>query len=316
MSSLRRALVLLSFAPAVALADDGFGFDRWMAIISSIVVPILVAVLGHALGGARSAAQAAPSAPAAPAAEAKAPAKATRWLTQVGLAALPSASAQSPQQRRWLPWAVVAALLATAAGTGALTSWLLRRGEPVPGGTPMVGVAPVVMAPVVTAGMFVDRGQQFVRAGSEDGLAVGQSISVVGADKAALGQAQVVEVWEHLARVELDASAAGKAPSARFAALGVRAGAGPSDVALKGRASLSGVGPVKRLVVRNSGETAWSQCELRLPDNRRYLLSSLAAGTSDGVMLVKFSQDGVHRDVELRSVSVRCAQGAARFPLD
>ncbi len=190
----------------------------------------------------------------------------------------------------------------------------------------VVAVAPVLAGdpkPGVVE-LFVDKGDTFARAGTDQGLKVGAAVTVLGPtigdtqERRRVGTATVLEVWESLSRVSLDAEAS-KESGPKFLELGKgkapKAAGAPEDpaakVGLKGRATLRG----PRLTLYNDSGSAWTECELRLPSNRRYILKSLAAHDSEGIMLLRFAQDGVPRDLPADSVKVKCDQGEARFSL-
>lgn len=170
---------------------------------------------------------------------------------------------------------------------------------------------------------FIDRGEVFARAGESSGLTVGTVLKVLGPrigdtdERRAVGSATVMEVWETLARLKLDAEAE-KHKGERFVALPKeqsQAEASPTQgpPRLRGHAEFSGL--VKRLVVYNDGPGRWTGCELRFPNNKRYLMPKLEAGDSETVMLMRFEQDGVPRALPLDWVRVRCKEGEARFSL-
>jgi len=91
--------------------------------------------------------------------------------------------------------------------------------------------------------------------------------------------------------------------------------AAPAGGRLKGHASLGGIGPAAthKVVVSNDGTTPWTQCDIRLPTNKRFVLDELDAGDSESIMLLRFKQDGPEFDKPVDSVAVKCDQGEARF---
>ncbi|PTL75582.1 serine/threonine-protein kinase [Vitiosangium sp. GDMCC 1.1324] len=82
---------------------------------------------------------------------------------------------------------------------------------------------------------------------------------------------------------------------------------------LKGRASLGGIGPLKRLVIHNMETRPWTACNLRLANNKQYKLTHLAAGDQESIAMARFRQDGEELDAELTWVDVKCAEGSARL---
>ena len=329
-------VLLCALAPRIASADGSpSAVDRIITIISSVVVPILLALVGHWLGAARTRKE-----------EEKVRAKSVylpppqpktvlNWLAEVGNVAAPTSQLIAPSsgRRAWMPIAVTGALIGIGVITGVLVARLVASKDPAPVAAPAAAAVPGV-----SFKMFLDRGDHFVRAGTAEGLAVGTAIKVLDAGGAVTGQGLVVEVWEHVARVSVDPVPAAGAvlhasfvPNAPVAAAvpkptppavkapkpvtgtAVAAPALAAAAGLRGVVSIGGFGPAKRLTITNTGTTNWTRCELRLPTNKRYLLDSLAAGAVDGVMLIKFAQDGVEHDAELTWVNVTCAEGTARI---
>jgi hypothetical protein len=145
-----------------------------------------------------------------------------------------------------------------------------------------------------------------------------------------VGSATVQEVWESVARVELDAAAT-QAAGRKFVRLaeGVDAPA-PSDAASPPPPPSSGPKPpppaagmpvraalaLQRLTLYNDGDATLHDCELRLPDNRHYRLTSpLGAKDHEGIMLFRFNQDGVALDRPLDFVEVKCKEGVRTVPM-
>jgi hypothetical protein len=183
------------------------------------------------------------------------------------------------------------------------------------------------LADADVAEVFVDKGNTYVRAGTDQGVQVGTSLTIVGpasgkaAERKTLGTASVLEVFASLARVSLD-RAAKAAPGDKYAQLRVKGSVRPASATntgenggLKGHASMAGVGPeaAHKIVLYNDGDTPWSHCELRLPNNKRFVIERLRAGDSESVMLFKFNQDGTEYDRPLDSLSVKCDEGQAKF---
>ncbi len=187
--------------------------------------------------------------------------------------------------------------------------------------------------------IFADRDQTYVRAGTEQGLKVGQELRVVSKEGKALGTAVTLEVWEALARVKLDEPAQafngakrvvvghGSAPAPEARADRLRdekptdeAPQAEADAAgdgeLRGRATVIGFWEGKRLTVENKGPTDWHHCKLRLPDNRKYELGDLAHDDSEGIMMFRFESHGATTDAKLDAVQVKCDEGSTRLPLD
>jgi hypothetical protein len=165
--------------------------------------------------------------------------------------------------------------------------------------------------------LFVDRGDTFIRAGSAQGIKVGDSVPILGdkigdtEERRVIGSAAVLEVWKTIARVSLDAKAK-SVEGEKFAQVGAETKAPTS---LRGRASASGVAKLRRITVYNDSGVTWRNCDVRLPNNKRYILTQLAPRSSEGIMLFRFNQDGVERDIPTTYVDVKCSNGEARFPL-
>jgi head-tail adaptor len=168
--------------------------------------------------------------------------------------------------------------------------------------------------------LFVDRGDTFIRAGSAQGIKVGDSIPILGdkigntEERRVVGSAAVLEVWKTIARVNLDAGARG-AEGEKFAQVGAETATSKTSSSLRGRASASGVAKLRRITIYNDSGSTWRNCDVRLPNNKRYILTQLAPRSSEGIMLFRFNQDGVERDLPTTYVDVRCSNGEARFPL-
>jgi len=84
---------------------------------------------------------------------------------------------------------------------------------------------------------------------------------------------------------------------------------------LKGHASYHGFGPTAthKVVINNDGPTLWTECDIRLPTNKHFVLKELAAGESESIMMMRFAQDGAELDRPLDSVDVKCEQGEAHL---
>jgi hypothetical protein len=153
---------------------------------------------------------------------------------------------------------------------------------------------------------FTDKGSIFVRAGSQQGLKVGTELSMFkdANDATPAGKATVMEVFDAMARINLDgASTAARAKYARIP------GTGPAlaGAELKGRASMNVIG---RLTIYNDTSANWTDCVLTLPDGKIYKESGVNAHSDDGIMVLKFvSPPGPQLD----HVRVKCAEGDAKF---
>lgn len=186
--------------------------------------------------------------------------------------------------------------------------------------------------------VFKDKGDIFIRGGTNKGVKVGSEVTILGDrigdtdEYRSGGKATVLEVWGSLARVSLDEEARklkeikyakiSKAAPARHAntanapSTTAAAAAEPAPkpvVTLKGRAELGGIGPAKRITVYNDSSFEWTQCDLRLPNNKHYSLSNLRSGDQDGILVSRFTQDGVQFDKPLDGLTVKCNEGTAKF---
>ena len=82
---------------------------------------------------------------------------------------------------------------------------------------------------------------------------------------------------------------------------------------LRGRAELGGIGHLKRFTIYNDSNINWTNCELRLANNQHFWLGFLRMGDQDGVMITRFTQDGVELDRDIDWIWVRCTEGESRF---
>jgi tetratricopeptide (TPR) repeat protein len=91
--------------------------------------------------------------------------------------------------------------------------------------------------------------------------------------------------------------------------------ADPAGAPLQGHASLKGIGPsaTHKVVVSNDGTTPWTQCDIRFPTNKHFVLKDLDAGESESIMLMRFKQDGPELDRPAESIAVKCDQGEGHF---
>jgi hypothetical protein len=150
---------------------------------------------------------------------------------------------------------------------------------------------------------FTDKGNVFVRAGSAQGLKVGSELSMFkeANDPTPAGKATVMEVFDAMARINLDGAAT--AAKAKYARL---PGAAPVGE-LKGHASMNALG---RLTLYNDSATLWTDCLLTLPDGKVYKEKELKPNSDDGIMVIKFLAPP---GPQLDAVRVKCAEGEAKF---
>lgn len=190
----------------------------------------------------------------------------------------------------------------------------------------------VLSAAAPTYDLFKDKGDTFIRAGTNKAIKVGTEVQVLGepigdtGEYRSAGSATVMEVWETIARVSLDEEAQ-KHPEAKKVRVGGKpapaaatlpkaeesSATGPAGGTLKGAASVIGLGPAKQITVRNQGTVLWTNCDLRLPDNRHYKLAQLRGNDQERIFLHVFKQDGTELDRPLDSIVVKCDQGTSRF---
>ncbi len=194
-----------------------------------------------------------------------------------------------------------------------------------------------------TVEVFKDKGDYFLRAGTNRGLRVGIEVMILGErigdtdEYRAGGKATVLEVWESLARVSPDEEAKRQKeikfarvpgppalsvppPPPASAPLPARGPVASATNApqlprpmLRGRAEVNGIGHLRRFTIFNDSNFNWTSCELRLANNLHFWLGSLRAGEWDGVMMTRFTQDGTEHDRDLEWIWVRCAEGESRF---
>jgi hypothetical protein len=89
----------------------------------------------------------------------------------------------------------------------------------------------------------------------------------------------------------------------------------PEPKPLEGSAKIIGFGPARQITVNNDSDADWTDCELRLPTNKRYMLKFLKARDHESVVLPKFNQDGVEYDKPLDQITVKCEQGTGTFSM-
>jgi hypothetical protein len=197
--------------------------------------------------------------------------------------------------------------------------------------------------------VFVDHGETYVRIGYSQGLTKGVTLDITSAqDGKTVGTGVVMEVWDGLARVNLDSSASAfkglKLARARPASppppvaltpqgpavapppppppgAGGGAPAPPSNPpqtapqrALHARVQISGgLVDARRFIIYNLDNFDWHDCKIRLPDGRGYdRMTELRANSDEGIMMFRFEPGMALRDAS-GLVTVYCAEGAGRF---
>jgi hypothetical protein len=176
-----------------------------------------------------------------------------------------------------------------------------------------------------TIDLFKDKGGVFIKAGSKQGLKVGDEVVVLDG-KTEVGSATVMEVFAAKSRVSLDEGAkahpAAKkvrlgAPTAAKGEVAVAAPAAPAPAdasgSLKGHATIFGFGPAKQITLYNESDGKWTNCDLRLPTNQHFPLAELRNDDQERIFLHRFKQDGVELDRPLDTLQVKCDQGSTRF---
>lgn len=193
--------------------------------------------------------------------------------------------------------------------------------------------------------LFTDRGETYVRAGTDQGLQRGSAVTVVAKGGKKLGTATVMETWAALSRVNLDEAArADKTPS-KYVSFAPAKAAAPEPVApppppppadadgkrkplpsppppeanaapqgLKGFAKYGGAGPWTALQVFNENTFDWTSCTITmLPMKASYRMKFLRAGDHEMIGRSNFT----NRDYEGDPTSFRaeCQQGQATLPI-
>lgn len=197
------------------------------------------------------------------------------------------------------------------------------------GGTSAAQTGPL-MAVANAADIFLDKGDTFVRAGSDDGLKKGAEVKVVGAavdgnQRPHLGAATVLEVFPKLARLSLDASAA-RAPAPLFVVL---AGAPASPNAPAATAPATGPhssgkkrfsaelqlqwAPLKAVVVHNTSSFAWHGCTITIPGKQVFHQKGVPAGFKREFPLAQFAVEPSAADLQ-NEVRIACAEGQLTVP--
>lgn len=192
--------------------------------------------------------------------------------------------------------------------------------------------------------IFTDKGDTFVRAGSEAGLQKGTVITVLGdliattTERRRIGTAVVMETWPTLSRISLDDTAKAASAAKKFGAVpgpvtkgaavpppppppSPTPGAGKVDAppaagTLVGHATFKGAGPWMLLQLYNDGTVRWSDCVLELQANRFYNLRELKAQDHEAIALSNFVLRGPEFQGDASWVKVKCAQGASTFKFD
>jgi len=169
---------------------------------------------------------------------------------------------------------------------------------------------------VVEAEVFVDQSTAFARAGATRGLKVGKEVWVVDAETGKRkGSAWVMELWENMARLNLD-SEAGSIPGAKRIRFSRDLEESFCEKPMSGKARLFGVGAFQKLLLSNESEEDWTRCHLLLPTNRATQLERVPAKSTAEVFLSKFHSLGNVRIVPLEYVFVECLEGKAKFLLE
>ncbi|MCL2012531.1 MAG: hypothetical protein FWG75_07075 [Cystobacterineae bacterium] len=166
------------------------------------------------------------------------------------------------------------------------------------------------------AEVFEDNAVFFARAGSAKGLKTGQEVWVVDAETAKiLGSALVMELWEGMARLSLDALASKAAGAKRIRYLRAME-EGFCARPMSGKARLLGVGAFQKLVLSNESGEDWSRCHLLLSTNRLFQLERLPAQSTAEIFLEKFAALENVRIVPLEYVWVECLEGKAKLAIE
>ena len=184
--------------------------------------------------------------------------------------------------------------------------------------------------------LFTDKGETYVRAGSDSGLSRGTALTVVTKDGKKLGSVMVMETWPQLARVSLDEAArADKTPN-KYVSLPNKAPPPPPAAApppppppaatdkpaekaeaggpLKGYARYWGAGPWTVLQVFNENEFNWHDCKVTMvPMIATYRMPLLRAGDHEAIGKSNFSRTDFSDNPS--SVSLSCKEGPATLQM-
>ncbi len=175
--------------------------------------------------------------------------------------------------------------------------------------------------------VFVDRGDTYVRAGSDQGLQRGVAVTVVAKGGKKLGSATVMETWPALARISLDEAARSDKSASKYVSLAAAAAKAAEPVAppppppppaaggaLKGFAKYGGAGPWTALQVFNENGFDWNGCTITmLPVNASYQLKYLQAGDHELIGRSNFTNRDFEGDPT--SVRVKCKEGEGTLPI-
>ena len=202
--------------------------------------------------------------------------------------------------------------------------------------------------------VFIDRGETYVRMGYAQGLTKGVTLDILAPQdrNKVIGTAVVMEVWDGLARVNLDtasssykgprlAKARPVAPPPMPSAVNTPLPPGPAVAppppapgSAPGSAAASGSGgavpgaqrqlharvqisgglvDARRFIIYNIDSFDWHNCKIRLPDGRGYdRMEELRSNSDEGIMMFRFEPGMALRDPS-GLVTVYCAEGAGRF---
>ena len=182
--------------------------------------------------------------------------------------------------------------------------------------------------------LFIDKGDTYIRAGSDSGLQRGTALEVVAKGGKRIGSAVVMEVWPSLARVNLYEAARADKSASKYVTLSKApaAPAAPSappppppappppaqkpaaPAALKGFAKYGGAGPWTALQVFNENDYDWTNCTVTMmPMNSSYFMKYLRAGDHEMIGRGNFSNRDYSGDPT--SVRMKCAQGEGTIPV-
>ena len=162
----------------------------------------------------------------------------------------------------------------------------------------------------------MDRSTFFARAGFSKGLRVGSEAWIVDAQTGSVkGSALVMELWEAMARLNLDeaASAFSGPKRIRFS----RAeGEGFCTKPMSGKAQLKGAGAFQKLLLSNESADDWTRCHLLLPTNRAAQVERVPAKSTVEILLVKFHALEDVRVAPLEHVWVECLEGKTKLLME
>jgi hypothetical protein len=91
----------------------------------------------------------------------------------------------------------------------------------------------------------------------------------------------------------------------------------PEGAPMKVSGSMSGgFGPARRITINNESSFSWSGCRVTVNSDYFYSLGELAAGSGEGIMMVRFKDANgnvLTSNAQILKAEVRCKEGSVSF---